>query len=362
MLNHCIHLKFLLTIACYTFCGIAGATDFDSELRKYLKKESPSSKQVEIALSVVDFSEIPKGKILFKKDFSSPDKLTHLASTSKHMTGAAIGLLIQREQISIENLVSDYLPQLPEYTRGLKIKHLLAHSSGLSEYSDSCAKDLNYDPHQVLDFLNKKDKLLFSAGTRHRYTNTNYVLLALVVEKITGKSFPQFMRTEFWQPLEMNQTWIRPAEGNKKPLYDLRTNYFHNKNLGYFPIPKLGCEFVFGDGGVFTTLDDLKPWAGMLLGHGPLDITTLEQMRTSFTLNNGKSIKYGFGMRGPMGESPWISYGHSGSWAGARTAITLIPEQQIAIFVLANGSDIDAKIIASQVLKLLKKYSAPLIK
>lgn len=301
-------------------------------IQEHIKKEKDSLTYFsDFAASVIS---IQNGdiEVLAQKKFSkSPNDILHLASVSKHFTGAAIAKLILEQRIKLDDYVADIIPQWPHYARNIKVSHLLNHSSGLLEYTYDCWKMFDYTPKYIFDsFVKKQNHLKFNPGSKYNYSNTGYVMLARIVEVISGKNFPKYMKDKFFKPLNMNDTLIRGYE--QKVPSNIKTVYSKN---GLWPIPQINCSYVPGDGGVYTNLKDFKKWAKFLLGQSVLGN---EIPNLLFSPSGNSNNRYGFGMNLNLNNSSSIKYHeHGGIWLGTKTGIAIFPEQNIAILLLGNS-------------------------
>ena len=148
---------------------------------------------------------------LRKKDSITSSTALHIASTGKTFTAMALLRLVQENKLSLSDSVQKFFPEFP-YT-GITVKMLLSHRSGLPNYlyfMEAEKRNKKYiNNHDVLDYLiTKKPNMSFSAGKRFNYCNTNFVLIALIIEKISGKTFPAFMQEEIFGPLQMKDTYV----------------------------------------------------------------------------------------------------------------------------------------------------------
>ncbi|MCC6137650.1 MAG: beta-lactamase family protein [Bdellovibrionaceae bacterium] len=324
---------------------------------------------VEVAASAHRYDFGGGTEELYFKNFSDKvlgakkDRKYNTGSLGKSFTGAAISLLQQQNpNFKATDKISKYITEWPEYAKDVTIDYALRHLSGLPDYMDSCPMQ---DSHKVMKFVNKKkelDPLVADDGTKtkydvtttdknkieFRYSNTAFVVLANVVEAVSGKTFPVFMRENFFSPMGMNETFIREVNGPKTdavPAFRRTGAIFTNG----------GCFWIYGDGGVLTTLGDLAKWNRIYAGTSNiLDADALKRMthwnavsETFGDYNFPANETYGYGLytnqvlqssdRFP-GNFGQRHIRHGGVMNGSHTYFLYFPVEKISVVVLINGA------------------------
>lgn len=258
-----------------------------------------------------------------------------LGSVSKQFTAMAVMVLADTGKLGYDDPVVDYLPQLEKYP-GVTVRHLLTHTAGLPDYYDvidtSGGMPVNADLPAVLASMNGP---LNAPGERHEYSNPAYELLALVVERVTGQSFAQFVAENVFAPAGMNDTLIFDQT---EPEVPNRVYGYEPAGDGFRPDDYHELNHLVGAGGVYAPLDDFIAWDRALYGENVVSRPTLQQAFTRHVLNNGESIDYGFGWRIDRYRGH-RRVAHGGSWVGFRAAIARYPEKKLAIVVLFNRTD-----------------------
>ncbi len=257
-----------------------------------------------------------------------------IASTSKTFTAMAVLKLWQDEKLNLDDPFSKYFPQF-NYP-GVTIRTLLDHRSGLPNYlnfmEDKGWDESRYVHNQnVLDYLIKYRHSLDGttpANIHFRYCNTNFVLLALLIEKVTGKPFPQFMKETFFDPLQMKNTFIfSPESGvDAAPSYDFRGKIVHWDYL----------DAVYGDKNVYTTPRDLLIWDRALSCNISFNPATLAEAYKRYSHENRGIKNYGLGWRMynyPNGKK--IIY-HNGWWHGSNSAFIRLIQDSATIIIIGN--------------------------
>lgn len=286
------------------------------------------------------------GQPVFKQGFGlanlkTGDRITSstlfdLASCSKQFTATAVMILADRGKLAVDDDVRKYLPELPEYNkdRPIGLTDLLRHTSGVKEYLDLidvCKRDpdLPTNADVLREFVQRK-KLAFPTGTRHKYTNTNYVLLAMVVERVGKKSFSRFMQEEVFDPVGMKDTLIFDDD---KLAPDRARGYTEDKAGKVRQAG--GVNVVTGDGNVMSNLDDLARWEAALREHKLVKAETMKKAWTAGTLDDGTEFAYGFGWE-VLRRNGRRALEHTGSWDGFSDYILRYPDDGLAVVVLCN--------------------------
>lgn len=268
------------------------------------------------------------------KDSINTETPFHIASVSKTITAMAVLKLYEIGKIHIEDEFSKYFPEF-NYP-GVTIHSLLSHRSGLPNYlyfmEDLGWNDtVNIQNHDVLNFLiNRKTELknIASPNSRFNYCNTNYALLALLIEKISGQTYPQFIQLNIFDPLQMIHSFVfTPAETKRAtPNYDWRGHAIPNNYLDY----------VYGDKNIYTTPRDLLIWHRALNNNLFLKAETLEKAYQPYSNERAGVKNYGFGWRMNIYPNGKKVVFHNGWWHGNNAAFIRLPDQDVAIIVLGN--------------------------
>lgn len=260
----------------------------------------------------------------------------HVASVSKQFTAAAILLLAQDGKLSVEDDIRKYVPELPDFGSRVTLRHLANHTSGIRDQwallglaGWRYSRDLITND-DVLALLSRQKDLNFRPGERHLYSNSGYTLLAMVVSRVSGKSFREFTEERIFTPLGMTNTHFR----------DTFTEIVKNQAYGYAPEHDTFRLSVTnfdtaGATSLLTTVEDLARWDANfekpIVGGERLIAGLLDRG----VLNNGERIDYAFGVA--HGTYRGLStIGHGGADAGYRSAILRFPEQRFGVSVLCN--------------------------
>lgn len=260
-----------------------------------------------------------KGRVIYKKsfgyaDFKNKKPLTdnsvfNLASISKQFTAAAVMLLIERGLLSLDESLTKYFPEIPY--DGITIRQMLTHTSGLPEQNEFMFKHWNSDNPitngDMVEYLIKyKPEAAFKPGEDFKYCNTNYSLLALIIEKVSGQTFQDFVTKNIFVPLEMKQTrFLNPTAGNYKTIPGQTENYIADTEKKEFFLPEeipmyknaVALTGLVGAGNIHSTTTDLLKWQESLKTTKILKRESIEQMESpQVQANVDGSDAYGYGL------------------------------------------------------------------
>ncbi len=264
---------------------------------------------------------------------TTPQTNYRLASCTKQFTAAAILLLAEDGRLTLDDGARNWLPSLPKVAETVTIHHLLTHTSGLIDYEDVIPENSNAQLHDadVLRLLETQDRTYFRPGTGYRYSNSGYALLALIAQQASGKPFAKFLRERIFQPLGMNNT----------VAFEDGVSTVNNRAFGYTEgasrwnrTDQDQTSAVLGDGGIYSSIDDLAKWDAALYDSRLLQPRSLQTAFTPATHTDDPEIDYGYGWR-ITGETLW----HSGESVGFRHVIVRYPKRHMTVVVLTNRNE-----------------------
>jgi CubicO group peptidase (beta-lactamase class C family) len=270
---------------------------------------------------------------LEKKLAATPATSFRLASLTKQFTAASILLLVQDRKLTIDDPVRKWLPSLPQVAEQMTIRHLLTHTSGMIDYEDVIPAQMTAQLRDadVLKILEGQNRTYFAPGSGWRYSNSAYALLALIVERASARSFAAFLRERIFQPLGMSST----------VAYEEGISTVTNRAFGYSMVNGMWTRLdqsqtsaVLGDGGIYSSIDDLAKWDAALYDERLLRKDLLKQAFTPATHSDDPKVDYGFGWR-ITGETLW----HSGETVSFRNVIVRWPQRHMTVVVLTNRDD-----------------------
>jgi CubicO group peptidase (beta-lactamase class C family) len=264
---------------------------------------------------------------------ATPQTSYRLASVTKQFTAAAILLLAESGRLTLDDPIRKWLPSLPEAAAPMTIRMLLTHTSGLIDYEEVMPDGLTVQLHDadVLSILEKQNRTYFEPGTSYLYSNSGYSLLALIVERASGQRFAAFLREHIFRPLGMNDT-VAFEEGVSSVAH--RAFGYTADKAGWTRTDQSLTSAVLGDGGIYSSIDDLAKWDAALYDDRLLRKESRILAFTPKTHTDNSSIDYGFGWR-ITGETLW----HSGETVGFRNVIVRYPRRHLTVVVLTNRND-----------------------
>jgi CubicO group peptidase (beta-lactamase class C family) len=279
------------------------------------------------------------------KEPLTTESVFYLASLSKQFTAMGIMQLAKQHQLSYDDTITRYFPQLPAYAKSITIRHLLNHSSGIKDYfeTDSLIKP-GLTNKQVLQWLTTQQASNFPAGEKYSYSNTGYVLLAMIIEKVTAQPLPAWMQDHIFRPLHMTHTLV----------FDSSTPPVPNRAIGLNKEGKPDDYNILttGDGGLFSTTHDLLLW-DQALYHDTLFSRVVQQAYTRPQLSYGHFSNYGFGWSLVRKEHERAAF-HTGSLNGYRALIWRNLTKQQTLIILTNKNDtLRMKPLGNQILDIL---------
>ena len=320
---------------------------------------------------------VSKGQVAFRQGYGVTDLHTlhpierttnfRLASFTKQFTATCIMLLVRDGKLRYDDHLTDIFPEFPAYGKDISVRNLLNHTSGLPDYEELLMAQYRGTPPdnipQILDagvlkLLEQQTVGKFQAGSKWEYSNSGYAVLAMIVEKVSGKPFGQFLHERIFTPLKMNNTLAYEKGKNEVPHRAF--GHTQEKN-GWRDTDQSPTSAVLGDGGIYSSIDDLAKWDGAIREHRLLNEAEMVPALTPAPTSNGpprlpsgKEVKYGFGWF----LDPYKGHNrmaHDGETIGFLTTIQRFPQDDLTIVVLANRSDVNPEDLALKVADLFLK-------
>ncbi|MEJ8843857.1 serine hydrolase domain-containing protein [Lacibacter sp. H375] len=338
--------KVVSIVTCIAFCLISYCQRPDSlKIRAVDSLLNGSMKSMSIpGLSI---SVLKKGKVIYKKAFGysnielkSPSTIQSnylIGSVTKTFTAVAAMLLWEQEKFKLDDDIGTYLPDLPSHWKPVTIRQLLNHTSGITtnlEKPDSFCKFNytieNYTHRNVIEETACLP-LRFAPGSKFEYSGRNYFLIGMLIEKLAGKPYEEFLRENIFLPLVMDKTSMINYEkliSNRADGYNLDNGIFINSQ-------QMNPVIEFSDGGLVSTIEDLEKWMVGLKSGNVLKQATLDMMWSNPVLSDGKTAPYGIG----FGLSPYNGQrrvGHTGGIPGYSSCITHFIDSDVIVILLSN--------------------------
>jgi len=298
-----------------------------------------------------------KGYGMANLDYDIPLSVTskfYIASMAKQFTAACIALLALEGKIDLDDEVHAYIPELPSYGEMITIRNLVHHTSGLRDYlelmylSGRSFEDY-FTINDGIQLLRRQSDVNFSPGEKHLYSNSGYILLAEIVNRVSGMTIREYADRNIFKPLGMNDTFFN----------DDHSQIIKNRVVSYRKESDTFKRYVqnfdaLGDGNLITTIKDLYLWDQNFYRPKVGGAKFLDLMLTKGRLNNGDTIDYAFGLVHDTYKGlPTLS--HGGAFLGFRTQFIRFPEQRFSVIVLASVSGSNPTGKAYQIADILLK-------
>jgi len=326
------------------------------------------------------------GHILFERGYGvrkvgggapdTPETDFRLASVTKQFTAMAVMLLVRDGKLRYDSTLTEIFPEFPAYGKAITVRHLLTHTSGLRDYED--LMDLEEKSHgkhwsaehqiqdeEALALLEKETRGKFAPGTSWAYSNSGYVLLGLIVAKVSGVPYAEFLGRRIFTPLQMRNTLAYQKGKNEIPQRAFGHSRVHGKLI---LTDQSSTSATLGDGGVYSNLEDLSKWDDALANHMLLSAEEMEAAFTPVKLADGREphwpakaagdnpapgrpVSYGFGWfldSYPGHPRMW----HSGTTIGFRNVIERFTVDHLTIVILCNRADFDPAALAFKIADL----------
>ena len=287
-------------------------------------------------------------------DYPEPKSVNfRLASVTKQFIAYTIIDLVNKEKLSFDTKISSIYPSFPPYFESITIQHLLSHTSGIYDYEDFLEKkyqDRQLLDEDIIDFLKNTDGTYFTPGAKYRYSNTAYILLGLIIAKISGEQLEEYIPKIIFKPLSMDNSYVN-IEGKTK---------IKNRALGHILVDggitmrdQYWCSATIGDGGIYSNVFDLIKW----LSHLEANIDSLkETMFKKLVSTDNQNSYYGMGMRIVELDNKEI-YTHSGSTIGTNTLIAFSKDFDFELIFLTNLGPTSTEKIKDNLYQLVTKRS-----
>lgn len=320
---------------------------------------NPQTKQTAAIFSEFGSNDAPglavlivkDGRRVFEREYGVTDlrsrnKITshtnfRLASLTKQFTAMAVMLLVHDGKLHYDDRLTEVFPEFPAYGKSITLRNLLNHTSGLLDYEDLMPPQpvntlTQIKDRGVLELLEKQNATKFPPGMRWDYSNSGYSVLAMVVEKVSGKPFGQFLHDRIFSPLKMRNTLAYEKGKNEVA----NRAYGHSKIHGVWQeADQSPTSAVLGDGGVYTSLDDLFKWDEALRRQTLLSAREMQAAITPGKLAESSRTAYGFGwfLDSYKGHERMHHYGET---VGFRTNIQRFTANHLTVIVLCNRDDL----------------------
>jgi CubicO group peptidase (beta-lactamase class C family) len=346
-----------------------------------VRSENPTSERIDAVFRPLMSAGSPglaaivlkNGVVAFQQGYGLANLDTHaaittttdfrLASFTKQFTATCIMLLVHDRKLSYDDSLTKVFPGFPAYGSKITVRMLLTHTSGLRDYEDLYAAQFpgmddrkvpQIKDAQILALMEQQSATDFPPGSQMRYSNTGYAMLAMIVEKISGKAFGEFLHERIFVPLGMNNTVAYEKGNNEIPH---RALGYTRRNGAWVEADQSSTSAVLGDGGIYSNVEDLAKWDRALREH---TLLSEAEMKPAFTpvevpggakTDDGEPAEYGFGWFLDPYKGRKRTW-HSGTTTGFRTYIERFMDEGLTVIILCNRDDLKPGKLAERVADL----------
>lgn len=273
-----------------------------------------------------------------------------LASITKQFTAMSILILSEQGKLSLNDNLSKFFPDFPSYADDITIEHLLQHTSGILAYENYIDDTVTVQlkDKDVLEIVMAQDSTYFEPGSQHRYSNSGYAVLAMIIEKISGLTFAEFLKENIFDPVGMTNT-VAFEEGISEVPH--RSYGYNDTDSGIVFSDQSLTSAVLGDGGIYTSINDMQKWDLALSQYKLISSSLQEEAWTKGKTSAGEVFDYGYGWRLDEYDNRITRY-HTGGTCGFSNVYFRFPESNISVLVLINIRDKPKKELGQKVADL----------
>ena len=326
--------------------------EFDKLLQETFKPDGPGA-TVLIA---------KKGQIVYHKAFGmanlelgialKPEHVFRIGSVTKQFTGAAIMQLVEQGKLSLQDDLTKFIPDYPTQGKKITVEHLLTHTSGIKSYTGMIewtdeVRRKDFTVSALIDYF-KNQPMDFEPGAKYEYNNSGYILLGFIIEKVSGKTYAEYVNEHFFKPLGMSNSYY----GDLAPVIKNRVAGYSQADVAgtYTNAPYLSMTQPYAAGSLLSTVEDLYTWTKALHSGKVIKPESLKKMTTPYILPDGSNTHYGYGLQmGNLLGSPTVE--HSGGINGFLSDLVYVPGEDVCVAILTNCDcepprDLTAKLAA----------------
>lgn len=300
-----------------------------------------------------------KGRVIYKKGFGManleldvPMKTDHvfrIGSITKQFTAIAILQLMEQGKLNLQDEITKFIPDYPTQGNKITVEHLLTHTSGIRDFAsmrDTVQRGrIDFTPRQMIDYF-RNEPMRFAPGTKYEYSNSGYVVLGYIIEKITGRTYAQYLEENFFKPLGMNSSLF----SSDTKLVKNRASGYSKTKQGFENAAPISMTQPYAAGAILSTVEDLCKWQKAVQSYQLVKKETLDKAWTRYQLNDGSPINYGYGWRQGFIQGS-ASLWHGGLINGFITMAMYLPGEDVFVAVFSNCEnnspvDVTAKLAA----------------
>lgn len=336
---------FLLIISLFLSLSSLSGQKFDPKIIDGIDKLFQEHFKVEGPGAAVLVSR--NGETIFEKSYGMAnlelgvplrtDHVFRIGSVTKQFTAAAILQLMEQGKLSLQDDLTKFLPEYPTQGKKITVEHLLTHTSGIKSYTglekwDGQAHRKDFTPLELVDYF-KNEPMDFEPDAKWRYNNSGYVLLGVIIEKVSGQTYAEYVTEHFFKSLGMKNSYY----GDTKPLIKNRATGYSQADVAgtYANADFLSMTQPYAAGSLLSTVEDLTIWTRALHGGKVIKPESLKKATSAYILPDGTNTHYGYGLQfGNILGSPTVE--HGGGIHGFLSDLAYLPQEGICIAILTN--------------------------
>jgi len=283
-----------------------------------------------------------------------PETIFQSGSMGKQFTATAVMMLVQEGKLTLDDKITKFFPDAPETWQNITVRHLLTHTSGMGDYPEDFDLRRDYTEDELVQRI-KTVPLAFQPGEKWSYSNLAYVMLGVLIHKVSGKFYGDFLQERIFKPLGMTTARVISEADivpNRAAGYRMANGELKNQN---WVSPTLNTT---ADGALYLTVYDLAKWDAALYTEKLLKRSSLDQMWTPVKLNDGKVYPYGFGWALNVVRGHRLIE-HGGSWQGFKSQISRYVDDKLTVVVFANQARANPAKIAHGVAAIIDPQLTP---
>ena len=348
-----LFLILVCSIACLAQDGVASKVD------DYVRAEMQAQQIPGLSLAVIN-----KGEIVLARGYGlanvehqvavKPETIFQSGSMGKQFTATAVMMLVEEGKLSLDDKITKYFTGAPESWNKITVRHLLTHTSGMTDYPRDFDLRRDYTEDELVARI-KTIPLAFQPGDKWSYSNLAYVMLGVLIHKVSGKFYGDFLQERVFKPLGMSTARVISEDDivpNRAAGYRLVNGQLKNQE---WVSPSLNTT---ADGALYLTVYDMAKWDAALYTEKLLQRASLAEMWTPVKLNDGKTYPYGFGWAlGRLRGHRFVE--HGGSWQGFKSQISRYVDDKLTVVVFANSARANPAKIAHRVAALFNADLSP---
>jgi CubicO group peptidase (beta-lactamase class C family) len=282
---------------------------------------------------------------------ATAETVYRIGSITKQFTSAAVMQLVEQGKVSLDDDITKYFPGFSTHGQRILVRHLMNHTSGIPSYTDipSFGRVVTLDlPHDSLLAMVQRDSLMFSPGSGFYYNNTGYYMLGMLIEKVTGRPYGEYLDQQLFQPLGMRATRYC-ATG---PIIKHRAQGYGAEHGSLVNATYIDMNLPFAAGSLCSTVGDMVKWESALFGGKVVSKGSLAQMTTPARLTSSRPMSYGFGLAPDTVRGHRV-VGHGGGINGFISHEEYYPDDSLTVVVLANTAPAPSQGIARNAARLV---------